>query len=65
MSQVLYVIEIKSLTVSSWHACNSGCFRKKDALQDLANWKLANPDDNFRITKYVPYKTVSDVSHDA
>jgi hypothetical protein len=52
----VWVIEMFNPRSKKWQACSSAELTKKYALREVSMWRENNPDDLFRLTKYIPSK---------
>lgn len=48
----VWVVEIKC--GGRWLPCASACLTRRDARREKTDWQYQNPDDKFRVKKYVP-----------
>lgn len=51
-----YVWVVEMLENGKWESCAGIGLNKSDAKIELDDFKQQNPDDKFRLTKYVPAK---------
>ena len=50
----LWVIEINFKDGKGWSPTIDSSLSREEARNDMIDWCINNPDDKFRITKYIP-----------
>lgn len=53
MRKYIWVIEIRFKNGKNWYPCQDASLDLREARKNLQAWKEGNPDDYFRISKYV------------